>query len=396
MRIAYFIVGAATFDSTHPIRRGLVMLASTQLSLGCEVTIYCFSKYPPTQTLHVRVRTFAPPPLPFWLPATMLREIEEWAPDILSLHQPYQPANATLAAWARRAGIPYCATPHGALSPGELRERWLLKLPYKYLFERRILNNARFVRAVGDREYLEDYGVTAPVLTIPNGFDFSTVPDRLDTDLLTRRIPEIAGRRVFVYLGRLDAVQKGLDLLLHAIATLQNDNAAFVLCGPDWRGGRHRLRKQIAALQLNDRVFMIDAIYGDDKWNVLAGADCFVHPSRWEGLPNAVLEAAALGLPTLLTRPADPLGRLAATESAFRVSADVESIADGLRNAANVSRDTLSVMGIRARKVVETEFSWTRTAHNLMEAYRTYALGDPSPDNDNRTECRKYASRRSQ
>ena len=375
MRIAYFIVGAATLDSTHPVRRGLVRLASAQVPLGCEVVIYCLSKEVPTQTLDVRVRTFAPPVLPFRVPTALLRELEDWAPDILSLHQPYQPANAALAAWAGRTGTAYCVTPHGALSPGELRERWPLKLPYKYLFERRILNNASFVRAVGDREQLEDYGVNVPVLTIPHGFDFSTVPDRLDTNYLARRIPALASRRVFVYLGRLDPAQKGLDLLLQAIATLGQDNTALVLCGPDWRGGHRRLSRQIAALQLNDRVFMLDAIFDDDKWNVLASADCFVHPSRWEGCSNSVLEAAALGLPTVLTRPADLLGRLGATESAFPVSADVEGIVGGLRKAADASPETLSSMGARARKVVITEFSWPSTARRLLEAYRQYALG---------------------
>ena len=74
--------------------------------------------------------------------------------------------------------------------------------------------------------------------------------------------------------------------------------------------------------------------FGEDRSNLFAGADVFVHPSRWEGLSLSVLAAAAAGKPCLITRDADPLGELERAQAAILVDANVESIADGLRRAA--------------------------------------------------------------
>jgi len=48
-------------------------------------------------------------------------------------------------------------------------------------------------------------------------------------------------------------------------------------------------------------VKLIGPVEGPGKTRLLASADCFVHPSHSEGLPNAILEAAAVGLPVIAT-----------------------------------------------------------------------------------------------
>ena len=41
--------------------------------------------------------------------------------------------------------------------------------------------------------------------------------------------------------------------------------------------------------------------YGDDLLQMYVDADCFVMPSYREGFPNTVLEAGAMGLPSIVT-----------------------------------------------------------------------------------------------
>jgi glycosyltransferase involved in cell wall biosynthesis len=60
---------------------------------------------------------------------------------------------------------------------------------------------------------------------------------------------------------------------------------------------------------------------------MLAAADVFVHPSRWEGVSLSVLAAAAAGKPCVITREADPLGKLEHERAAVIVQADVANIA---------------------------------------------------------------------
>jgi glycosyltransferase involved in cell wall biosynthesis len=124
-------------------------------------------------------------------------------------------------------------------------------------------------------------------------------------------------------------------------------------------------------------VVFVDAAFGQDRANLFAAADVFVHPSRWEGVSLSVLAAAAAGKPCLLTREADPLGELERAQAAILVEGNVLSLSEGLRRAAALSRRELEDMGIRARRAAEARFTWTSMAHRLGEAYRR-ALDSPS------------------
>ena len=97
----------------------------------------------------------------------------------------------------------------------------------------------------------------------------------------------------------------------------------------------------------------------------------FVHPSRWEGVSLSVLAAAAAGKPCLITREADPLGELERAQAAVIVEAKVSSIAEGLKQAASLSRHELQVMGALARSVAEAHFTWPAIAGKLLDAYRS-------------------------
>jgi glycosyltransferase involved in cell wall biosynthesis len=73
--------------------------------------------------------------------------------------------------------------------------------------------------------------------------------------------------------------------------------ARLILVG---RGGNEiesAVRRAVAAAGLQDRVHLLGE--RDDVARLLAAADVMLFPSQWEGLPGAVLEAAAAGLPVL-------------------------------------------------------------------------------------------------
>ena len=137
-------------------------------------------------------------------------------------------------------------------------------------------------------------------------------------------------------------------------------------------GAAHAVRWLTRAerLGVSSRVVFIEAAFGQERANLFAAADVFVHPSRWEGLSLSVLAAAAAGKACMLTREADPLGELERAHAAVVVDASVSSIAKGLRQAATLSRQELHIMGTRAQRVAETHFAWPSIAARLVEAYR--------------------------
>jgi glycosyltransferase involved in cell wall biosynthesis len=92
--------------------------------------------------------------------------------------------------------------------------------------------------------------------------------------------------------GRLTR-QKGFDRLIALMPQLPAAHLTIFGEGPE----RAALEKQIDGLDLKGRISLSG--FSDNLSSAIAGADVFVLPSRWEGLPNVVLEALALGTPVV-------------------------------------------------------------------------------------------------
>jgi glycosyltransferase involved in cell wall biosynthesis len=306
------------------------------------------------------------------LDAPLAERVVAWRPDIVHFHSVLIPHNVAVAARLRRAGIPYCVTVHGALFPAALRRRRLTKALFTWIFDRPYLNGARFIHAVSPHEVeaIRQIGVIRPIVTVPNALPADSNVRASNPDALFVDHPGVKGRVVFMFIGRLDPWQKGLDLLLDAFARVALSDAALVLVGPDARGHRAELEDRAGRLGISSKIVFTGPAFGDDRANLLAAADVFVHPSRWEGLSLSVLTAAAAGKACLITREADPLGALGRGRAAMIVDANVSSIADGLRLSAAIGASQREEMGKRARDVARAHFTWPTIAGKLVDAYR--------------------------
>jgi len=116
---------------------------------------------------------------------------------------------------------------------------------------------------------------------------------------------DVGDGRLFVSIGRL-ARQKATDDLLRAFSTAAKSEDRLVIFGegPD----RARLEGLIVELRLTDRVELRGV--RPDHLRTLAAADLLVLASHEEGMPNAVLEALAVGTPALATTDLVTLGDL--------------------------------------------------------------------------------------
>ena len=132
---------------------------------------------------------------------------------------------------------------------------------------------------------------------IPNGVDselFATAQPRLLVEFGIK-----PGSEVITHVGRLDA-QKSVDWLLEQMGRILASRPKVGLLlvgeGPE----QERLEQLTARLGLCDRVHF--AGFCQDIANILAASDLCVLASRWEGMPNALLEAMAAGKPVVATR----------------------------------------------------------------------------------------------
>lgn len=191
---------------------------------------------------------------------------------------------------------------------------------------------------------------------IPNGVDVERFRNAAAADPAALGLE--ADRRFLISVGRLDR-QKGFDWLFPQLPRIFAARPEYDLLivgeGPE----RARLQAQATALEIQNRVHLLG--WRTNVPQLLKLADLLLLPSRWEGMPNVLLEAMAAGLPVVTTEvegAAEILGPLTAEQMvplndaaafservlAFASSAGLRQVT-GIANQARVERHfSLAVM----------------------------------------------------
>ncbi len=113
---------------------------------------------------------------------------------------------------------------------------------------------------------------------------------------------ESAGVFTFLFVGRI-VRDKGINELVEAFVKLHDNHPStrLVLVGNYERNLDPVSHDTQRLIDTCDEIEAVGPKYGDDLPRAYAAADCFVMPSYREGFPNTVLEAGAMGLPSIVT-----------------------------------------------------------------------------------------------
>lgn len=135
------------------------------------------------------------------------------------------------------------------------------------------------------------------IVLIPNGIDASVRPDA-EAARKMRALWAPQGQFLIGALGRLHR-QKGMDILLKAAArTLkERPDCRFIVAGDGPE--KEDLIAQARSLGIESQVLF--AGWVSNSLDYLGALDLFAFPSRWEGMPNAVLEAMLAEKPVVCT-----------------------------------------------------------------------------------------------
>jgi glycosyltransferase involved in cell wall biosynthesis len=202
-----------------------------------------------------------------------------------------------------------------------------------------------------------------PVRVVPTGVDASFFSPR--------STPKEPGPFRILFVGRLTG-EKNVAGLLKGVSTLATEGAEFNLDvvgdGP-LRGQLEALSEQLA---LGGRVSWHGWLPKKDVVALYRRADCFVSPSFYEGMPNAVLEAMACGLPVVASRIGghQNLVRDGETGRLFEVTQSAALagvLGELIRNPGARRR-----MGAKGRDVVTREHSWDDVADRYVRLLRTH------------------------
>lgn len=283
-------------------------------------------------------------------------------PDIVIFHGIYMPKYIKIANQLTKRNIPYVIIPHCSLTAEALNKKKIKKfLANKFVF-RNFLNQASGIQYLSEREMkTSNFGKNQFVST--NGMDihhFST-EKKFNTD-----------KTNIVFIGRIDIYQKGIDLLLNAIAEIKNflieKSVRITFYGPYEPNAKEKIAFILNKYNISEIVRFKSGISGNKKAAVLQNTDIFIHTSRFEGMPMSILEALSYGIPVIVT-PGTTLKKLVDKyDAGWSAAEDSHSISKCLKLAVN-EKEKLNCKSLNAIRLIEENFLWEKVTSNALHNY---------------------------
>lgn len=194
------------------------------------------------------------------------------------------------------------------------------------------------------------------VIAVPNG-----VPEAA-WDPMPRPAPGVLVGGV----GRLTE-QKGFARLVEALEAVPDARLVLVGDGPD----RPALEQAARDRGVADRLIVTGWVPDARRW--MTALDVLAMPSRWEGLPLAILEAMHAGLPVVASDVGSVADAVLEGRTGFVVDPDDPDALTGRLRDLVASASLRREMGARARARAQQEFTSQAMARRYERVYREVA-----------------------
>lgn len=367
MEIIHLVMGKANPDRMNGVNKVVYQLATRQVAAGRDVKVWGFThdlsvNYPDrnfTTTLFPTSGHFSA------LAPSFLRALAtlDTATTVFHLHGGWIPLFFKAAKALKEAGLKYVITGHGAYNTIAMQRSKWKKYVYFQLCEKFLLKNAAAIHCIGASEVTGVQAIfpTNRTILIPYGMELNAPAPLAKT---------ASKQFVFGFVGRLDYHTKGLDLMLKAFAAnFRNDSDTVLWLIGDGEG-RSALTNCIEELGITKNVILWGAKFGKEKDALLQQMNVFLHPSRNEGLPSAVLEAAVLNIPCIVTEATNVGDYVSRHQAGFVVAnEDALALGNAMNQTLHLAPRALKNMGRNAAQMVADEFSWPHIVRQFNQLY---------------------------
>jgi glycosyltransferase involved in cell wall biosynthesis len=245
---------------------------------------------------------------------------------------------------------------------------------YMNMIGKKVLKKAKFIHLLTQEEkdhFLEFYPeFEDKIRVIPNGLDLSQFEIKYNRFNLISKYPYLKDKKIILFLSRINW-KKGLDILIPAFAKLykEDKNYHLLIAGKDDGDGyEKRVREWISDYGLTDGVTFTGLLTGKDKLIAFYGSDVFVLPSYSEGLPTAVLESMACGVPIVVSDKVGISREIMRYNAGTLVKNTVDDVYNGIKNVFS-NLDKTKDMALNGRKMVHELYDINKVADKMIEMY---------------------------
>lgn len=288
----------------------------------------------------------------------------------------------SFAVWraSRKTGRPYVVFPHGMLDPW-FKRHYPLKHLKKWLYwpwgEYRVLRDAEAVLFTSEEERLEArksfwlYRCREEVVGF--GIDAPPAEETLPAGLFLQKFPQLAGKRLLLFLGRMHE-KKGCDLLLRAFQQAARNAPDFhlVMAGPHDNPYGAEMLALTRELGLDQRVTWTGMLVGDLKWTAIYAAEAFVLPSHQENFGVSVVEALACGCPVLISDKVNIWREISADEAGLVENDDLAGTTRLLERWLALDESGRQALGSRSKICFERHFRMMDVARKFVSLVKSY------------------------
>ncbi len=292
--------------------------------------------------------------------------------DLLHIHALWEEVQHVAASEARSRRLPYLFRPCGMLDPWSLSQGRLKKQFYMLWRLRSHLNHAAAIHytAADEQAAAAPLRLKAPGLVIPNGLDLEEFRDLPARGTFRRSDERLGDRPLLLALSRIHQ-KKGFDILIPAFAKCETPGAVLVIAGPDDVGYTPQVVAMAKLHGVLDRIVFTGLLDSRRRIEALVDADLLVLPSYQENFGVAVVEAAAAGLPVVISDRVAIHQEISDAGAGAVVGLDADQLAATLRTwLADGSRREAASR--KARPYAFENYDWNRIAERWKLEYRRF------------------------
>lgn len=278
--------------------------------------------------------------------------------DIIIFSGVYHYKYPIVAEYATRKGIPYGISPRSSLMITSLKRSSLKKKLFLSFYGRRFLKKSVFFHFLSREERENSLRINNNSLVCPN---------------VLKEAPcyNIKNKgKVIGFLGRYDVDHKGLDRLMAALVLIKDDmiSQGFTVefHGPDFRGGRKYLEDFVRENSLQSFVSVGGPLFGVEKNKFFDRVSIFIHTSRYEGLPQSVMEAMARGCAIAVTRGTNMCNAVEDGRCGILLEDDPTEISQQLKGLV-YNFSLVEKCGVNSNFYAKENYSSDRVARRMLE-----------------------------